>query len=126
MAFGTSIGKGSFKLHRQDRWWGYFYLFLLIVAALILFTVNLGNFSLNRLETTTAETAKEILQAPLSSWRGIFPTSGESHLLPPLFPNLVALSYHLGGVSPLTTPFTCCFIRSFFDSDCLRNRTRTV
>ena len=105
MAFGTSIGKGSFKLHRQDRWWGYFYLFLLIVAALILFTVNLGNFSLNGLETTIAETAKEILQAPPSFWGRIFPTSSESqsHLLQPLFPNLVALSYHIGGVSPLTT-----------------------
>ena len=113
MAFGTSIGKGSFKLHRQDRWWGYFYLFLLIVAALILFTVNLGNFSLNRLETTTAETAKEILQAPPSSWRGIFPTSGESQLLQPLFPNLVALSYYLGGVSPLTTRLPAALLGAF-------------
>lgn len=103
MAFGTSIGKGSFKVHQQDRWWGYFYLFLLIIAALILLTINLGNFSLNSWETSTAETAKAILQAPFSSWREIFPISKRSNLLQPLFPSLVALSYYLGGVSPLTT-----------------------
>lgn len=113
MAFGTSIGKGSFKLHQQDRWWGYFYLSLLIVAALILFTVNL-DIPLNRLETSTSEIAKEILQAPSYSWRWIFPTSDDPNLLqPPLFPNLVALAYRIGGVSPLTTRLPAALLGAF-------------
>ena len=103
MAFGTSIGKGSFKLRQQDRWWGYFYLTLLIVAALILFTVNLGNHPLDRLETTTVEIAEEILQTPVNSWRWFLPRLEEFNSLPSLYPQLVALAYHFGGVSPLTT-----------------------
>lgn len=109
MAFGTSIGKGSFKLHQQDRWWGYFYLSLIIAAALILFTVNLGNHPLDPLETTTAEIAESILRAtqapsqtPADFWR-IFPGSGAANLWQPLYPHLVALAYHFGGVSPLMT-----------------------
>ena len=110
MAFGTSIGS-SFKLHQQDRWWGYFYLSLLIVAALILFTVNLGNHPLDPLEATTAEIAEKILQAP-NSWRWI-PTSSEPNLMQPLYPSLVALAYHFGGVNPLTTRLPAALLGAF-------------
>ena len=33
--------------------------------------------------------------------------------MPPLFPNLVALSYHLGGVSPLTTRLPAALLGAF-------------
>jgi 4-amino-4-deoxy-L-arabinose transferase-like glycosyltransferase len=106
MTFDTSIGKSSFKLRRQDRWWRYFYLSLLLVAALLLFTVNLDKLSLNELqEATDVKIAKEIWQAPPYSWRWIFPTLSEQPELfkPPLFPDLLALTYKIAGFSAFTT-----------------------
>ena len=106
MAFGTSRRKRLSHVHRHDRWLGYFYLVLLVIAALTLFMVNLGSLPLDELhESTAMKVAQEIWQAPSDSWRWIFPTlSGRPEILrPPLFPNLLALTYSVGGVSSLTT-----------------------
>ena len=106
MAFGTSKGKRLSYVYRHDRWLGYFYLVLLVIAALTLFMVNLGSSPLNELHDSTAiKIAQEIWQAPSDSWRWIFPTFlGKPAILrPPLFPNLLAFAYSIGGVSSLTT-----------------------
>lgn len=116
MAFDTSIGKRSSNLRRQDRWWGYFYLVLLVIAALILFTVNLGSLPLDELqEGTTVKIAQEIWQAPPDSWRWIFPTlSGKPEVFrPPLFPDLLAFTYNIGGVSPFTTRLPSALLGAF-------------
>ena len=105
MAFDTSVGKRASKLRQQDRFWEYFCLALLIGAGLILYTINLGSLPLDRLqEATNSQIAQQILAFPndLRAW--IFPAAPNSAIArSPLFPDLLALSYYLGGVSPLTT-----------------------
>ena len=106
MTFDTSIGQSCSKLRQQDRWWGYLCLILLMIAAFILYTVNLGGLPLYSVEEgATAQLANKILQAPSHSWQWIFPTvlGQPERIQAPLFPDLVALSYKIWGFSPLTT-----------------------
>jgi 4-amino-4-deoxy-L-arabinose transferase-like glycosyltransferase len=116
MIFDTYIDKPSFKLRRQDRWWGYFYLILLIIAALVLLTVNLDKLSLTQIsEARDVKIAKEIWQAPSYSWRWIFPTfSGKREIFqPPLFPDILALTYKVAGFSVLTTRLPSAILAAF-------------
>ena len=105
MAFDTSVGKRASKLRQQDRFWEYFCLVILVGAGLILYTINLGRLPLNQSqEAATAQVAQQILaiSGDLRAW--IFPSGTDSAFAqPPFFPDLVALSYYLGGVSSLTT-----------------------
>ena len=106
MAFDTSTKQSSSKLRQQDRWWEYLCFLVLMIAAFLLYAINLGGLPISNFnEGATAELANKILQAPPHSWRWIFPSVlGKSDFLqPPLFPDLVALSYRIGGFSPLTT-----------------------
>jgi 4-amino-4-deoxy-L-arabinose transferase-like glycosyltransferase len=116
MIFDTSIGKPSFKLRRQDRWRRYFYLSLLLVAALVLFTVNLDKSSLNELQKSVdVQIAREIWQAPPYSWRWIFPTLfGQPELFkPPLFADLLAFTYKIAGFSAFTTYLPSALLGAF-------------
>lgn len=106
MAFDTSVGKRSSKLRRQDRFWKYCCLILLIAAGLILYTVNLSSLTLSESEGTTAQIARQILSAPPNLTKWLFPPfllNSEPVMRSPFLPDLVAFSYYLGGISPLTT-----------------------
>lgn len=94
------------KLRRSEIWREYFCLISLFCAALVLFSLNLGNLPLiDWNEGIVAEVAKEIFQAEDGSWKWIFPTLwGKPYLEnPPLIHNLIAIAYSLGGINELTT-----------------------
>jgi len=83
--------------------WGW--LLLLGSAALLLFTLTLGDVPLRDWdEGTVAQVAKEIWQAQPGSQTWLYPTLwGEPYLnKPPLVHWLIALSYQLGGVNEWT------------------------
>lgn len=74
----------------------------LLIAALILFTLNLGGLPLRDWdEGTVAGVAKEISLHPIASVAWLYPTlGGEAYLnKPPLIHWLIALAYRMGGVN---------------------------
>ena len=105
-SYSASIWRrSSNKLRQSEIWLEYFYLAVLFVAALILFSVNLAGLPLlDPSEGILAQVAKQIYQSsePL---RGIFPTLWNEPYLatPPLVHNLVAIAYSLVGVNELAT-----------------------
>jgi 4-amino-4-deoxy-L-arabinose transferase-like glycosyltransferase len=77
----------------------------LFVAAVLIFTINLGELPLRDWdEGTVAQVAREIWRAPAGSLNWLFPTlGGESyHNKPPLMHILIAWAYSLGGVNEWT------------------------
>lgn len=106
-------GRSSYKLRQQDGWLEFFCVVGLLIAALILFTINLGNLALRDWdEATVAQVAKEIWQAPSGSLKWLFPTFwGEPYFnKPPLVHDLIALFYHIGGVNEWTARFSGAFL----------------
>jgi 4-amino-4-deoxy-L-arabinose transferase-like glycosyltransferase len=98
-------GRLSEKLRQEEQWTEVLVLVGLFLAALLLFTINLGNLPLRDWdEATVAQVAKEIWQATPDSLRWIFPTyEGTPYLnKPPLVHNLIALAYGIGGVNEWT------------------------
>ena len=82
------------------------WLIVLLLAAAILFTINLGGLPLQDSdEATVARVAGEIWQAPADSMRWLYPTLGGEpyHHTPPLMHWLIAWAYSLGGVNEWTT-----------------------
>lgn len=82
------------------------WLALLLTAALLLFTLNLGSVPLRDWdEGTVAQVAREIWRSPAGSLTWLFPTlDGQPYLnKPPLMHNLMAIAYHLGGVNEWTS-----------------------
>ena len=78
----------------------------LLLAALILFLVNLGSLPLiDWDESIVAQVAKETYQATEGTWRWIFPTLWDHPYLaqPPLIHDFIALAYAVGGVNEFTT-----------------------
>lgn len=78
----------------------------LLIAALLIFTINLGGLPLRDWdEGTVAQVAREISRTPIGSDGWLYPTSGgESYLnKPPLMHWLIALAYRLGGVNEWTS-----------------------
>ncbi|MBR8826871.1 MAG: glycosyltransferase family 39 protein [Gomphosphaeria aponina SAG 52.96 = DSM 107014] len=102
----TSAWDSSLNSSNPEKLWLEFITISgLFLAALLLFTLNLGNLPLRDWdEGTVAQVAKEIWQSHGANWRWLFPTLwGESYLnKPPLVHFLIALSYSLGGVNELT------------------------
>jgi 4-amino-4-deoxy-L-arabinose transferase-like glycosyltransferase len=103
----TSLwGPSQNKLRQEERWLEFFSIIGLLLAALILFGVNLGSLPLRDWdEGTVAQVAKEISQAPEGSWRWLFPTLwGEPYLnKPPLVHDLIALVYKIIGINEFTS-----------------------
>ena len=99
------LRRSSNKLRQSEVWLECFCLFGLLVAASILFLVNLSSLPLlDAHEATLAQVAKEIYRSPkLIDW--IFPTLWDKPYLvqPPLVHDLTAIAYRLGGVGELTT-----------------------
>jgi 4-amino-4-deoxy-L-arabinose transferase-like glycosyltransferase len=87
--------------HALDGWWS----LGLLIAAIALFTVNLGGVPLRDWdEGLVAQVAREIWRSPFDSLTWIFPTLwGEPYLnKPPLVHDLIAVAYAIGGVSEWT------------------------
>jgi 4-amino-4-deoxy-L-arabinose transferase-like glycosyltransferase len=94
------------QLNTKVRWVESLYFTGLLLAALIIFIVNLGNAPLqDGTESIVAQVAKEIWESPQKVENWLFPTLWGTNLLdrPPLIQNLIALSYRLGGINEWTT-----------------------
>ena len=112
---------------RIDRIW----IVILLVAAVILFTIHLGDLPLRDWdEGTVAQVARELGRAREGEMRWLFPTLGGEpyHNKPPLIHLMIAWAYSLGGVNEWTTrlpsailtalsvPFLYCIGREIFKS----------
>jgi len=78
----------------------------LLLAALLLFGINLGNLALSDGgEGTVALVARELARSSLKPWQWLYPTLGGKPYLeqPPLLHALIALAYKIGGVNEWTT-----------------------
>jgi 4-amino-4-deoxy-L-arabinose transferase-like glycosyltransferase len=94
------------QLDTRTRWIESLYVTSLLLAALIIFIVNLGNAPLqDGTESIVAQVAKEICESPQKLENWLFPTLWGNNSLdrPPLIQNLIALSYKLGGINEWTT-----------------------
>jgi 4-amino-4-deoxy-L-arabinose transferase-like glycosyltransferase len=78
----------------------------LLMGALLLFCINLGDLPLRDWdEGTVAQVARDIWRAPNGSQTWLYPTLGGEPYLnkPPLMHWLIAIAYSLGGVNELTS-----------------------
>lgn len=90
------------RIRNQNAWIERFIVMALLIAGLLLFTINLGSLPLRDWdEGTVAQVAREILEAPSGSDRWLFPTLwGDPYLnKPPLVHDLIATFYRWGGVN---------------------------
>ena len=103
----TSIWRRSpNKLRRSEIWLEFFSVVGLLLAALILFLVNLGELPLLDLnEGIVAQVAKEIYQHSNHFSHWIFPTLWDEPYLsqPPLIYGLIAIAYKILGVNEFAT-----------------------
>ncbi|MDJ0674275.1 MAG: glycosyltransferase family 39 protein [Calothrix sp. MO_167.B42] len=100
--FGGRVKKWN-EIH--DQWIDGLWIILLLVAAVLLFTIDLGTLPLRDWdEGTVAQVAREIWRAPIDSMTWLYPTLGGEPYLnkPPLMHWLIATAYALGGVSEWT------------------------
>ncbi|MBD2691563.1 ArnT family glycosyltransferase [Anabaena catenula] len=95
------------KQHRAvEKWIDWLWLIVLLFAAVVLFSINLGGLPLRDWdEGTVAQVAREIWRAPAGSMRWLYPTLGGEpyYNKPPLMHWLIAWAYSLGGVNEWTT-----------------------
>lgn len=90
---------------RRDRRIERLWLVVLLLAAVLLFTINLGDLPLRDWdEGIVAQVAREISRSD-NSWRWLYPTLGGEPYLnkPPLMHWLIALTYSIGGVNEWTS-----------------------
>lgn len=100
------------KLRPLDWLW----FFGLLIAALILFTLNLGGVPLRDWdEGTVAQVAKEISRHPIASPAWIYPTLGGEPYLnkPPLIHWLIAFAYRTYGVNEWTSRLPGAILTAF-------------
>ncbi len=99
-------GRSGNKIRRTDRWVERLWVLGLLLAALILFGINLGSVPLlDWGETTVTLVAREIEKAPVGSWSWLYPTlTGKPYFEePPLLYALIAGAYKIGGINQWTT-----------------------
>ncbi|MEO1210561.1 MAG: glycosyltransferase family 39 protein [Cyanobacteria bacterium J06638_20] len=95
----------TLPLNRTNSWIEPLSLLGLSLAALFLFSIDLGGVPLRDWdEGTVAQVAREIFRAPDGSLRWLFPTLWEQPYFnkPPLVHNLIAIAFHIGGVNEWT------------------------
>ncbi|MBP5976094.1 glycosyltransferase family 39 protein [Brasilonema sp. CT11] len=107
MQEGSFIWGRLEKQHRTvDKWIDWVWVIVLLLAAVLLYTINLGNLPLRDWdEGTVAQVAREIWRAPSGSMHWLYPTLGGEpyHNKPPLVHLLIAWAYSLGGVNEWTS-----------------------
>ncbi|WP_016951849.1 glycosyltransferase family 39 protein [Anabaena sp. PCC 7108] len=107
MQEGSFIWSHLEKQHRAvEKWIDWLWLIVLLLAAVVLFSINLGGVPLRDWdEGTVAQVAREIWRAPAGSMRWLYPILGGEpyHHKPPLMHWLIAWAYSLGGVNEWTT-----------------------
>ncbi|TAF07075.1 MAG: glycosyltransferase family 39 protein [Nostocales cyanobacterium] len=107
MQEGSYIWTHLEKQHRTvDKWIDGIWLIVLLLAAILLFSLNLGGLPLKDWdEGTVAQVAREIWRSPDASMRWLYPTLGGEpyYSKPPLMHWLIAWAYSLGGVNEWTT-----------------------
>lgn len=117
MQEGSFIWGHLEKQHRAvDKWIDWVWLVVLLVAAVLLFSINLGGLPLRDWdEGTVAHVAREIWNAPAGSLRWLYPTLGGEpyHNKPPLMHILIAWAYSLGGVNEWTTRLPGAILTAF-------------
>ncbi|MBH8572148.1 glycosyltransferase family 39 protein [Nostocaceae cyanobacterium CENA369] len=117
MQEGSFIWGHLEKQHRAvDKWIDWVWLVVLLVAAVLLFSINLGGLPLRDWdEGTVAHVAREIWNAPAGSLRWLYPTLGGEpyHHKPPLMHILIAWAYSLGGVNEWTTRLPGAILTAF-------------
>jgi 4-amino-4-deoxy-L-arabinose transferase-like glycosyltransferase len=99
-------GNSKKQFSQNDNWIEGLCIVGLLLAALLLYSINLGGLALRDWdEALVAQVAREIARAPADSWRWLYPTIwGEPYLnKPPLIHLLIAWAYSIGGVNEWTT-----------------------
>lgn len=106
----------TLPLNRANPWIEPLSLLGLSLAALFLFSIDLGGVSLRDWdEGTVAQVAREIFRAPDGSLRWLFPTLWEQPYFnkPPLVHNLIAIAFHVGGVNEWTARLPGALLTAF-------------
>lgn len=99
-------GSSKKQYHQGDNWIDRLWIVGLLLATVLLFSINLGGLPLRDWdEGTVAQVAREIWRSPAGSWHWLYPTQGGEPYLnkPPLMHWLIALAYWVGGVNEWTT-----------------------
>jgi len=99
-------GRSKKRFRRPDDWVEWLWIGGLLLAAVLIFGINLGGLPLRDWdEGTVAQVARDIWRAPSGSMRWLYPTLGGEPYLnkPPLMHWLIALAYSVGGVNEWTT-----------------------
>ncbi|MFB2920274.1 MULTISPECIES: ArnT family glycosyltransferase [Aerosakkonema] len=96
------------RLGRQGIWSDRLWVLGLLIAAITIYAINLGNLPLRDWdEGIVAQVARDIWRAPSGSMRWLYPTLGDTPYInkPPLVHLLIAWAYSVGGVNEWTTRF---------------------
>lgn len=99
-----------------EKWIDWAWLSVLLLAAVLLFSINLGGPPLRDWdEGTVAQVAREIWRAPVDSMGWLYPTLPDKpyHHKPPLMHWLIAWAYSLGGVNEWTTRLPGAILTAF-------------
>jgi 4-amino-4-deoxy-L-arabinose transferase-like glycosyltransferase len=99
-------GRSKNQLRFRSKWIDRLWIILLLLAALLLFSINLGGLPLRDWdEGTVAQVAREIWRAPSGNLHWLYPTLGGQpyYNKPPLMHLLIAWAYSLFGVNEWTT-----------------------
>lgn len=99
-----------------DKWIDGIWLIVLLLVAIFLFSINLGELPLtDGDESIVAQVAREIWQAEANSMGWLYPTLGSEpyYHKPVLLHWLIAWAYSFGGVNEWTTRFPGAIITAF-------------
>ena len=117
MQEGSFVWNHLEKQHRAvNKWIDWLWLMVLLLAAVLLFSINLGELPLlDGDEATVAQVAREIWNAPAGSMRWLYPTLGGEpyHYKPPLIHWLIVGAYSVAGVNEWTTRLPGAIITAF-------------
>ncbi|MFP4122515.1 ArnT family glycosyltransferase [Coleofasciculus sp.] len=99
-------GRSESRIRKTQRWIERMWVFGLLLAALLLFCMNLDSPPLlDGGEQTINQVAGELTTTPLASWQWFYPTLGDKSYVedPPLLYWLIALAYKTGNNNTLIT-----------------------